>query len=235
MLAAPGFLSVKVCVRHSFEIICAAVALVLLSPLLALIALAIKLGDEGPVLYAHPRVGRNFRQFGLLKFRSMVPQADRMGGPVTVAGDPRVTRLGGFLRKYKLDELPQLMNVIKGDIQLVGARPEFGENVERFRGQYEILLRDRPGITDPATLAYRNEEEMFGTGDLQEVYFSKILPRKLELSLLYARQRTFRSDLGLIFRTILGIYQGSPSLKEMPKDFPPVMEHKKPGTQGWAR
>jgi lipopolysaccharide/colanic/teichoic acid biosynthesis glycosyltransferase len=204
-------------VQRSFDFICATVALILLSPLLALIALAIKLEDGGPVFYAHPRVGRHFRPFGLLKFRSMVPQADRMGGSVTVAGDPRVTRVGGFLRKYKLDELPQLINVIKGEIQLVGARPEFGGNVEKFRAQYEILLRDRPGITDPATLAYRHEEEMFGTGDLEEVYFSEILPRKLQLSLRYARQRTFRSDLVLIFRTILGICQGSPNLKEMPR------------------
>jgi lipopolysaccharide/colanic/teichoic acid biosynthesis glycosyltransferase len=218
--------------QRSFEIICAAVALILLCPLFAVIALAIKLEDGGPVLYAHPRVGRNFRRFGFLKFRSMVPQADRLGGPVTVAGDARVTRVGGFLRKYKLDELPQLINIIKGDIQLVGARPEFGENVERFRAQYEILLRDRPGITDPATLAYRNEEEMFGKGDTQEVYFSEILPRKLELSLQYARQRTFRSDLALIFRTILGICKASPSLKEIPKDLPPVVERRRPGTHG---
>jgi lipopolysaccharide/colanic/teichoic acid biosynthesis glycosyltransferase len=217
--------------RRSFDIICAAVALILLCPALALVALAIKLEDGGPVFYAHPRVGRNFRPFGLLKFRSMVPQADRMGGPVTVAGDPRITRVGGFLRKYKLDELPQLINVIKGEIQLVGARPEFGANVERFRAQYEILLRDRPGITDPATLAYRHEEEMFGTGDLQEVYFTEILPRKLELSLHYAGQRTFRSDLALIFRTFLGICRRSPSMKEMPKDLPLVMERRKPGTQ----
>jgi lipopolysaccharide/colanic/teichoic acid biosynthesis glycosyltransferase len=219
-------------VRRSFDFICAALTLLLFCPLLAIIALAIKLEDGGPVFYAHPRVGRNFRPFGLLKFRSMVPQADRMGGSVTVAGDPRVTRVGAFLRKYKLDELPQLINVIKGEIQLVGARPEFGANVEMFRAQYEILLRDRPGITDPATLAYRHEEEMFGTGDLEEVYFSEILPRKLELSLLYAQQRTFRSDLALIFRTILGICQASPRLKEVPKDLPPVMERGRPGTQG---
>jgi lipopolysaccharide/colanic/teichoic acid biosynthesis glycosyltransferase len=219
-------------VQRSFEVICAVVGLILLSPLLAVITLAIKLEDGGPVFYAHPRVGRNFRPFGLLKFRSMVPQADRLGGPVTVAGDPRITQVGRFLRKYKLDELPQLINIIKGDIQLVGARPEFGENVERFRAQYEILLRDRPGITDPATLAYRHEGEMFGKGDVQEVYFSEILPRKLELSLQYARQRTFRSDLALLFRTILGVFQASPSLKEMPKDLPPVMERRRPGTQG---
>ena len=217
--------------QRSFEIICAAVALILLCPLLAVIALAIKLEDGGPVLYAHPRLGQNFRRFGLLKFRSMVPGADRIGGPVTVAGDPRVTHVGGFLRKYKLDELPQLINIIKGDIQLVGARPEFGENVERFRAQYEILLRDRPGITDPATLAYRHEEEMFGKGDVEDLYFSEILPRKLELSLQYAQQRTFRSDLALLFRTILGVCQASPSPKEMPKDLPPVLKRRRPETQ----
>jgi lipopolysaccharide/colanic/teichoic acid biosynthesis glycosyltransferase len=217
--------------QRSFDFICATAALILLCPVLALIALAIKLEDGGAVFYAHPRLGRSFRPFGLLKFRSMIPQADRMGGPVTVARDPRITRVGGFLRKYKLDELPQFVNVIKGDIQLVGARPEFAANVERFRAQYEILLRDRPGITDPATLAYRHEEEMFGTGDLQEVYFSEILPRKLELSLHYARQRTFRSDLALIFKTILGICQRSPSLKEMPNGLPLVMEQRKPGTR----
>lgn len=217
--------------RHSFDFICATLALILFSPLLALIALAIKLEDGGPVFYAHPRLGRNFRPFGLLKFRSMVPQADRIGSPVTVAGDPRITRVGRFLRKYKLDELPQLLNIIKGDIQLVGARPEFGGNVERFRAQYEILLRHRPGITDPATLAYRNEEAMFGQRDVEEVYFSEILPRKLELSLSYARQRTFRSDLALIFRTVLGIFQRPPSLKKMPRDLPCVMERRGPETQ----
>jgi lipopolysaccharide/colanic/teichoic acid biosynthesis glycosyltransferase len=217
--------------RHSFDFICATLALILFSPLLALIALAIKLEDGGPVFYAHPRLGRNFRPFGLLKFRSMVPQADRIGSSVTVAGDPRITRVGRFLRKYKLDELPQLLNIIKGDIQLVGARPEFGGNVERFRAQYEILLRYRPGITDPATLAYRNEEAMFGQRDVEEVYFSEILPRKLELSLAYARQRTFRSDLALIFRTVLGIFQAPPSLKDMPGDLPCVMERRGPETR----
>lgn len=217
--------------RHSFDFICATLALILLFPLLALVALAIKLEDGGPVFYAHPRLGRNFRPFGLLKFRSMVPKADRIGGSVTVAGDPRVTRVGRFLRKYKLDELPQLINIIKGDIQLVGARPEFGRNVEKFRAQYEILLRDRPGITDPATFAYRNEEEMFGQRNVEEVYFSEILPRKLELSLSYARRRTFRSDLALIFRTILGIFQAPSRPKKMPRDLSCVMEHRGPGTQ----
>jgi lipopolysaccharide/colanic/teichoic acid biosynthesis glycosyltransferase len=179
----------------------AASALLLLAPLLAVIALAIKLEDGGSVLYSHQRVGRNFRKFALLKFRSMVPNADRIGGPVTVGGDPRVTRVGGLLRKYKLDELPQLINVLRGDVQVVGARPEVERYVQMFRPQYEVILRDRPGLTDPATLAYRDEEQMFGEGDVEEQYVSRILPGKLELSLEHAKHRTLLSDLSIIFRT----------------------------------
>jgi lipopolysaccharide/colanic/teichoic acid biosynthesis glycosyltransferase len=200
-------------VRQAFDAICAAIALLLISPLLALIALAIKLEDRGPVFYAHPRLGKKFRRFGLLKFRTMVTNADRLGGPITVAGDRRITRVGRFLRDYKLDELPQLWNVVLGDIQLVGARPEHEANAERFRAEYEELLRDRPGITDPATLAYRDEEKMFGQGDIEEQYFTRILPHKLQLSLEYARRRTFLSDLGIIVRTLLRLHQPAREVK----------------------
>jgi lipopolysaccharide/colanic/teichoic acid biosynthesis glycosyltransferase len=197
-------------VRRGFDLICAVIALILLSPLFAAIALAIKFEDGGPVLYAHPRLGKGFRSFSLLKFRTMVPVADRIGPNITVAGDPRITRVGRFLRDYKLDELPQLWNVVTGDIQLVGARPESRENAERYRAEYEELLRDRPGITDLATLAYRDEEKMFGEGDIEEQYFTHILPDKLRLSLDYARRRTFFSDLGIIIRTLLRLHRPGP-------------------------
>jgi lipopolysaccharide/colanic/teichoic acid biosynthesis glycosyltransferase len=187
----------------------------LLSPMLALIALAVKIEDGGPVFYAHPRLGRGFRRFGLLKFRTMVPNADRLGGPVTVAGDRRITRVGRFLRDYKLDELPQLWNVLTGDIQLVGARPEYFANVARFRAEYEELLRDRPGITDPATLAYCDEEKMFGEGDIEEQYLTCILPDKLRLSLDYARRRTFLSDVGIILRTVLRLHRPAAGFVEV--------------------
>lgn len=189
--------------RRAFEVLCAAMGLLAMLPFFALIAMAIKLEDRGPVFYRHPRVGRDFRKFGLLKFRSMVPDADRMGSPVTAAGDGRVTRVGRLLRKHKLDELPQLVNVMKGDLQLVGARPEVERYVARFRPQYTLLLRDRPGITDPAALVYRHEEQMFGAGDVEQYYVSKILPRKLELSLAYARRRTVVTDVGILLRTVL--------------------------------
>jgi len=201
-------------VRQAFGAICAAIALLLISPLLVLIALAIKLEDRGPIFYAHPRLGRNFRRFGLLKFRTMVANADRLGGPITVAGDRRITRVGRFLRDYKLDELPQLWNVAIGDIQLVGARPEHPANAEGFRAEYEELLRDRPGITDPATLAYRDEEKLLGSGNLEEQYFTRILPHKLQLSLEYARRRTFLSDLGIIVQTLLRLHRPAPGFVE---------------------
>jgi lipopolysaccharide/colanic/teichoic acid biosynthesis glycosyltransferase len=191
--------------RRSFDILGAALGLVLLTPLFALIALAIKLEDGGPVFYSQLRVGKNFRKFRLFKFRSMIPGADRLA-PLTARADPRRTRIGRFLRKYKLDELPQLNNVLKGDMQLVGARPELEPYVERFRCQYAVLLRDLPGITDPATLTYGHEEQLLEADKFEEQYVSTILPHKLELSLAYLRERSFRSDLILLFRTIFHVF-----------------------------
>lgn len=191
--------------RRVFDLICAATGLILLSPLFAVVALAIKFEDYGAVMYSQQRVGRYFRIFRLYKFRTMIPNADR-AGLLTSPNDGRITRVGRWLRKTKFDELPQLLNVIKGDMQLVGARPELWRYVEMFRPQYEQILCDRPGLTDPATLVFSHEEEAFGTGDIEDQYVSKILPRKLELSLAHSRQRTFIGDLGIIFRTLLKIY-----------------------------
>ena len=191
--------------RRLLDIACAAVGLVVLSPLFVLIAAAIKLGDGGPVFYSQPRAGKGFRPFRLYKFRSMVRGADRLGPPLTGLRDPRITRVGGLLRRYKLDELPQLVNLLKGDMQLVGARPELECYVDMFRPEYAVLLRDRPGVTDPASLVYRHEHEILGVEDVEARYVNAILPHKIELSLQYARRRTLLSDLGIIFRTILGI------------------------------
>jgi len=188
--------------RRAFEFVCAAAGLLLLSPLFALLAAAIKLEDGGPVFYAQARVGRDFCLFRLLKFRSMTPDAERRGLSITTARDPRVTRVGTLLRRYKLDELPQLWNVLRGDIGLVGARPEVDRYVALFRPQYSEILRDRPGITDPASLAFRNESELLAGADAEDAYIGQILPRKLELSLEYARRRTLLSDLGVILRTL---------------------------------
>jgi lipopolysaccharide/colanic/teichoic acid biosynthesis glycosyltransferase len=130
----------------------------------------------------------------------MIPDADRHG-LLTAPGDSRLTRAGRWLRRYKLDELPQLFNVLKGDMQLVGARPEVERYVQMFRPQYAVILVERPGITDPATLAYRREEEIFSASRIDKQYVEEILPAKLKLSLAYQKERSFLSDLRILLRT----------------------------------
>jgi len=213
-------------VRRLLDILVAALGLAILSPLFALVALAIKLQDGGPVFYSQTRVGRGFRKFRLYKFRSMTPGADRLGPPLTVPADPRITRVGGFLRRSKLDELPQLFNLLRGDMRLVGARPELERYVEMFRREYTLLLQDRPGITDPASLAYRHEHLVLSANGVEEQYVTEILPHKLALSLDYARERTFLSDLGIVARTLLGL-----SWTPRPSDRPDVTaQSRQPGT-----
>jgi lipopolysaccharide/colanic/teichoic acid biosynthesis glycosyltransferase len=187
-----------------FNILVAAAGLMILSPVFAVAALAIKRDDGGPVFYEQARVGQGFRTFRMLKFRSMAQGAER-AGLLTAPSDSRVTRIGRVLRKYKLDELPQLWSVLKGDMQLIGPRPEVERYVEIYREQYAVLLKDPPGITDPASLAYRREEELFHAERMEEQYISQILPDKLRLSLEYQRRRNFFSDLGILCDTLLGL------------------------------
>jgi lipopolysaccharide/colanic/teichoic acid biosynthesis glycosyltransferase len=187
------------------DILASAVGLLLLSPVFLVIGAAVKLGDGGPVLYRSKRVGIGGKLFSIYKFRSMLQGAERMGGGLTVRGDRRVTRAGRLLREYKLDELPQLLNVLKGDMSLVGARPEDPGFVARYTPEQQEILRYRPGITSPASLHYRNEEELLGGGNTETLYLEKILPHKLSMDLAYLTRRTVRSDLVVILRTIGGI------------------------------
>lgn len=189
-----------------FDSLCAVVGLVCLSPLLILIAVAIKLDDGGPVFFSQDRIGRGFRPFRLWKFRSMLASADQ-GVLLTAPADSRITRIGQFLRRYKLDELPQLFNVLAGDMQLVGARPEVERYVQMFRLQYAVILQDRPGITDPASLAYRREDQILSADGIEQQYVREILPAKLQLSLDYQRRRSFLSDLGILVRTAVGLLE----------------------------
>jgi lipopolysaccharide/colanic/teichoic acid biosynthesis glycosyltransferase len=191
--------------RSVFDRICAAAGLALLSPAFAMIALAIKLDDGGPIFYSQFRAGKGFQKFRLLKFRSMTSQF-AAGSPVALPDDPRITRVGRFLRHYKLDELPQLVNVLKGEMQLVGARPPLARHAELFQREFGVLLQVPPGITDLASLCFRNEIQMFQKdGPVEEQYIARILPSKLQMSLKYYRERTFFSDLGILFRTVLGM------------------------------
>lgn len=190
----------------TFDVLCAALGLLVLSPLLVAIALAVRLQNDGPVLYAQSRVGRNFRVFRVLKFRTMVQGADK-SALLTAAADTRITPLGRILRKYKLDELPQLLNVTKGDMQLVGPRPEVARYVNLFPLQYALLLQDRPGITDPATIAYRHEDAMLTEHYAENEYVSKVLPAKLQISMEYQRRRTFISDLTVLMLTLVNVFR----------------------------
>jgi lipopolysaccharide/colanic/teichoic acid biosynthesis glycosyltransferase len=189
--------------RRLFDTVCAAAGLACLVPLFVSIALAIKLDDGGPVLYSQYRVGKGLRKFRLLKFRSMFTGCAE-GSFLTAPRDARVTRIGRFLRRYKLDELPQLVNVLKGEMQLVGVRPQVEKFVDFFPDEYAELLQTPPGITDLASLSFRHEELLFLENSIEEHYIAKILPVKLEIALKYSRSRTFFSDLEILFRTVLG-------------------------------
>ncbi len=194
----------RAALRRAFDFACAAAGLAMLAPVLAAIAVAIKLDDGGPVLYLQDRVGRGLQKFRLLKFRSMFAGVAE-GSFLTAPGDARVTRVGRLLRRYKLDELPQLVNVLKGEMQLVGVRPQVQRFVDLFPNEYGELLQTPPGITDPASLSFRHEESLFHVECIEELYIAKILPFKLQIALNYSRTRTFFSDLGILFRTVLGI------------------------------
>jgi len=184
-----------------FNVACSAVGLLFLMPVFAGIALVIILDDGPPVLFSQTRVGKNGKLFRLWKFRTM--RFGSRGSVITAAGDRRVTKAGARLRKYKLDELPQLFNVLKGDMSLVGPRPEVPEHVRLETPMWQAVLQVRPGITDWATLLYRDEESILGASpDPKALYLDRILPAKLLLNVHYLLSRSFRQDLKLIFLTI---------------------------------
>lgn len=189
--------------KRALDLAVSVPALMALSPALLVIAALVKAGGPGPVFYAQERVGRRGRPFRLYKFRTMVTDADKSGPAVTSSGDARITPLGRTLRKWKLDELPQLWNVVRGDMSLVGPRPEVRKYTDIFRDDYSEILEISPGITDYAALEYRDEEEVLARyPDAEEAYTSVVLPEKIALYRQYLRDMGFRSDLKIIFRTI---------------------------------
>ncbi len=194
--------------KRALDFAVSLIGLILLSPLLAAIAWVIKREDQGDVFYRGWRVGKNGKLFRIYKFRTMVMDADKMGGPSTAADDPRITRVGRFLRKYKLDELPQLINVMKGEMSLVGPRPEVPEEVERYDQRERSVLRVRPGLTDWASIKFRNEGEILrGSPDPHQTYREKIKPEKMELALKYLDELSFKTDMKIIFQTIIEIFR----------------------------
>lgn len=189
--------------KRFFDITVAFLGLLLLSPLLILSAILIKLDSKGHVFFRHERMGKRFRPFSMLKFRTMVQDAPQKGGPITFGNDPRITRMGRFLRKTKIDELPQLLNVLKGEMSLVGPRPEIREYVELFRQDYHEILKVRPGITDLASLTYPDEAAVLGQSDTPErTYREQILPEKIKLAKEYLKRSSFSFDFILILKTL---------------------------------
>jgi lipopolysaccharide/colanic/teichoic acid biosynthesis glycosyltransferase len=196
--------------KRTFDAALAALGLIVVSPVLAAIAIAIKTGSKGPLLYRGQRVGLDGVPFEMLKFRTMVVDADKIGGSSTPEDDPRVTPIGKKLRRYKLDELPQLLNVLKGDMSFVGPRPQVQWAVDLYTPEEREILRVRPGITDEASLKFSNEAEILkGSTDPDKDYIEKIHPEKMRLSLEYVRHRSFSGDLSIIARTAGAIFKPS--------------------------
>lgn len=192
--------------KRLFDIVASGVGLLLLSPLFLLVAIWIKLDSPGPVFYRQVRVGRYNRDFRIFKFRSMRVGADK-GSLVTIGGrDPRVTRSGYFIRKFKVDELPQLINVFIGDMSLVGPRPEVRHYVNYWTKEQLHVLDVRPGITDPASIKFRNENELLEkVEDPEKYYIEVIMQEKLRLYLEYVENHSFWYDIKLIFQTFVAI------------------------------
>lgn len=187
--------------KRLFDILASFTALVLLSPLLVGIGLAVIASSGRPALFRHRRVGLNGVPFDVYKFRTMSPSGGA-GAAVTASTDQRITRIGGVLRRFKLDELPQLWNVLRGDMSVVGPRPEVDRYVDEYPVEFALLHQVRPGITDPASLEFRNEEELLGEVDEpEEFYIAEILPKKIALSLAYVENQSLLGDLGLIAAT----------------------------------
>ncbi len=190
--------------KRLLDVTCSVVGLLLLSPLLLLIALAIKLDSASPVFYRGVRVGRFGRLFRIFKFRTMVVNAEKMGGPSTADGDPRLTRVGKSLRKYKLDELPQLLNVLQGEMSLVGPRPEVPIYVALLtEAEKQIVLSVRPGITDWASLWNSDEGALLaGSADPEKTFLEEVRPEKVRWQVEYVCRRSFMIDLRIIFQTL---------------------------------
>lgn len=193
--------------KRWFDLLASGLGLIALSPLLMLIALLIKLDSKGPVFFRQERVGRFGKVFRIHKFRTMITDAERKGLQITVGADARVTRLGGTLRKYKLDELPQLIDVLLGDMSLVGPRPEVPRYVACYPEETkDIVLSVRPGITDWASIEYKDENRILGLAeDPHRAYVEQVLPVKLGYYINYVRRRTFWGDLKIILATLVAI------------------------------
>lgn len=194
--------------KRLFDIVFSLIGLVVLSPLFLILAIIIKKGSKGPVFFRGERIGKSNKPFKIYKFRTMVENAQSLGGPSTASDDPRLTKIGLFLKRYQLDELPQLINVFKGEMSLVGPRPEVKLYVDMMsEEERNTILSVLPGMTDWASIWDFHEGEVLkGSTDPEKAYMEKIRPKKLELQIEYVKERSFITDLKIICETILKIF-----------------------------
>jgi lipopolysaccharide/colanic/teichoic acid biosynthesis glycosyltransferase len=192
--------------KRLFDIFFSALGIIICTPFFIIAAILVKLDSSGPILFTQERIGKNFKPFNIYKFRTMKKVGEQDGPKITISGDNRITGIGRLLRKYKIDELPQLFNVLKGDMSFVGPRPEISEYVNLFKTAYGKLLSIRPGITDPASICYSNEEILLsGSDNWEENYRKIVLPEKIKLSLQYVDNHSIITDIRLIVKTFLKI------------------------------
>lgn len=202
--------------KRVFDLLLSFVGIVVLSPMIVLLSLLVKLTSHGPVLYRGVRAGREGHPFRMMKFRTMVVDAEKLGGPSTSADDPRGTRIGAFMRRFKLDELPQLFNVLAGEMSLVGPRPEVLSEVEGYSTEQRRVLEVRPGITDWASIWNSDEGAVLaGAADPHAVYKERIQPTKLRLQLKYRNEATLLTDLRIVFYTLRKVVDREWTPKEL--------------------
>ena len=196
-------------IKRMFDITASGVALIILFPFFLIIGLIVKLSSPGPALFRQVRIGRHGKPFTLVKFRTMVIHDQKTGTLVTARDDPRITSIGRLLRRTKLDELPELWNVFVGDMSLVGYRPEVPQYVEKYLTEWRRVLEARPGITDPVTLQFIDEEAVLaGVVDRERAYIEVILPIKMELILKYLERRSLRLDFQILLKTVWAVTFG---------------------------
>ena len=194
--------------KRVFDVLASSLGLIVLFPLFLLLAVLIKLEDGGPVFFRQERVGHRGRIFRIWKFRTMVVNAEKLGGYLTIGRDPRITRVGYWLRKTKFDELPQLINVLLGEMSLVGPRPEVPKYVSFYTDEQRRVLELRPGITDPASIQFRDENELLANAaDPERYYLEVVMPEKIRLNLEYAKQASFWTDFRIILKTLTRLFR----------------------------
>lgn len=193
--------------KRIFDVVVSMLALLILSPFFLILAAAVKIDSPGPVFYRQVRVGRYNKDFRIFKFRTMVQNADQIGPPLTTGKDPRITRVGLFIRKLRLDEFSQFLNVLDGSMSFVGPRPEVRRYVDAYTPEFMATLLVRPGLTAPSSIAFKDEDRLLNSGgDPEKIYLEKILPPKTALNLDYIKHISVLHDIGIMFQTVKAVF-----------------------------